>query len=204
MTDEKHRPGDNVETGALKKDQGKLAVWNGVLGRFPEALRQVAAVSEYGKNKYGTWEGWRGVPDRLTRYRNALARHLLAWAEHQYDDTDSGLPHLAQVAWNALALLEILVEDGDITALGSPGLPPPDPLADHYALPGRPPTYQGREPVVHVGNYAGYFDHAENTYVVFDIVQAEKVHQTESRDVLEHVVEGLAAADNRPAIKVQS
>jgi len=41
-----------------------------------------------------------------------MLRHWLA-AQHEFNDPETGLPHLAHVAWNALAVLTIESETRD-------------------------------------------------------------------------------------------
>lgn len=109
-----HRPGDTERAGS-KLDYGKAPVWQGFLNYFPRAIMAVAMVSEYGKRKYGEWGGFRRVPDALLRYADGQARHeLLQSIEGPYDDSDSGLAHLAQDAWNAMARLDMALEQGVI------------------------------------------------------------------------------------------
>lgn len=90
-----------------KLDAGKPPVLRGVVQYFPHALMAVAEVSAHGASKY-TWKGWESVPDGVDRYGDALVRHLV---KESYEDLDpdSGLLHAAQVAWNALARLELLL-----------------------------------------------------------------------------------------------
>jgi hypothetical protein len=92
---------------AQKKDAGKLPIFRGVYKYFSRALRSVAAVSFFGFQKYGKWGGWRKVPEARERYFDALLRHLACDAEGEKIDPESGLPHLAHAAWNALAILEL-------------------------------------------------------------------------------------------------
>ena len=100
----------NVGSG-VKLDHDKVDI-TFVFEYFPRALEAVAKVSEFGARKYAR-AGWRTVPDALRRYSAALGRHLLKeQTEGPYDITDSQLLHAAQVAWNALARLEKLLEDG--------------------------------------------------------------------------------------------
>lgn len=89
----------------VKLDKGKPRVWNLLLRYFPRALLEVADVSEYGANKYCEG-GWEGVDNGETRYKNALARHFILGTYEDVDE-ESGLLHDAQVAWNALASLEL-------------------------------------------------------------------------------------------------
>jgi hypothetical protein len=87
-----------------KHDQGKVRP-SLILSGFPRAILAVAEVGMYGLTMHP--EGsWKEVPDGLKRYRDALQRHLLG---HAIEGTDkaSGLWHEAQVAWNALAVLEL-------------------------------------------------------------------------------------------------
>lgn len=107
---EKDPYGKDPHEAGSKLDAGKPQVVKYVLGYFPNALKAVAEVSEYGARKY-TSMGWSTVPDGVDRYREALGRHLLAEAEAQAWDLtqvdESGLLHDAQEAWNALAKLEL-------------------------------------------------------------------------------------------------
>jgi len=92
----------------VKYDNNKPPVMRGVIRYFPRALREVAKVSQAGARKY-TWEGWRTVPDGENRYADARARHELAYAQGEFLDGETETPHLAQVAWNALAELELVM-----------------------------------------------------------------------------------------------
>lgn len=93
-----HAPG-------AKLDAGKLRVGL-MFADFACALEAVAAVTTFGAQKY-TASGWRIVPDGVARYTDALHRHLLAHHAGEITDAESGLPHLAHAAWNALAVLEL-------------------------------------------------------------------------------------------------
>ena len=73
---------------------------------FPRALTAVAWVSTFGAAKYAA-HSWKLVPRAGERYEDALHRHILAQASGEVNDPESGLPHAAHVAWNALALLEL-------------------------------------------------------------------------------------------------
>jgi hypothetical protein len=51
------------------------------------------------------FENWRlATLDDKDRYRDALERHLLARDLGEYIDSDTGLPHVICVAFNAMAL----------------------------------------------------------------------------------------------------
>lgn len=105
--------GRDAKAGGSKLDAGKPAVWRGLLDYFPRACIAVADVSTRGAQKY-SWKGWETVPDGEARYADALARHILAEStEGLYDAGPKGLGkdvlHASQVAWNALARLELLL-----------------------------------------------------------------------------------------------
>lgn len=69
----------------------------------------------FGSKKYD-WNGWKEVDDRLQRYNNAMGRHFVAEGPDLDDvDEESGLLVAAHTAWNALAKLEILLEECDET-----------------------------------------------------------------------------------------
>ena len=94
------------ESGA-KLDSGKPDT--SLLLMFGKALVAVAEVGTFGAKKYSRG-GWQSVVGGLERYTAALMRHL--FAEHYEDyDSDSKLLHAAQVAWNALARLELILRE---------------------------------------------------------------------------------------------
>ena len=79
-----------------------------VLGNFANALWGVGLVGTYGARKY-TDNGWQEVNNPIERYSNALLRHYINFRSGEELDAESGLPHLAHLAWNALAILELYV-----------------------------------------------------------------------------------------------
>ncbi len=95
-----HAPG-------VKLDHGKSRAGM-VLGGFARALTAVSDVGTFGAKKY-TPHGWRSVPHGVERYTDAMMRHQLAEAAGEQFDAESGLPHAAHAAWNALARLELLL-----------------------------------------------------------------------------------------------
>ena len=74
---------------------------------FGKALQAVAEVGTFGATKY-TRGGWQRVEDGFNRYTAALLRHLFKENYKLYDDNLPVL-HASQVAWNALARLELLL-----------------------------------------------------------------------------------------------
>lgn len=62
----------------------------------------LAEVLGAGARKYDDHNWKRGLP--MTETAASLERHLLAWKAGEDFDEDSGCPHMAHVAWNALAI----------------------------------------------------------------------------------------------------
>ena len=99
--------GKKALCGGVKADAGKVQA--GLLADFRNALVAVAEVGTFGADKYER-DGWRRVENGTVRYTDAMWRHLLAG---DGVDDDSGLSHLAHLAWNALALLEMKAGFGE-------------------------------------------------------------------------------------------
>jgi len=69
-----------------------------------DALSYVAQVMTFGARKYGPGN-WRQLEAPEDRYFSAMMRHLTAWRSGERFDPETGLPHLAHAATNALFLL---------------------------------------------------------------------------------------------------
>lgn len=70
----------------------------------PECLESIAKILTFGADKYGA-NNWQGLEDFESRYYAALERHIQAWRMGEKIDPESGQPHLAHVACNAVFLL---------------------------------------------------------------------------------------------------
>ena len=79
-----------------------------VLHGFARALGMVCAVGEMGAKKYAP-NNWQLVEGGVERYTDAMHRHWLAEARGEALDPESGLPHAAHCAWNALARLDLMI-----------------------------------------------------------------------------------------------
>ena len=100
-----HLSSDGLHVPGAKDDKAKPMA--GVLLDFSRALQAVVDVGTYGAKKY-TRTGWATVPEGSQRYTDAMMRHLLAMdVDPDGLDKETGLPHLAHIAWNALAVLEL-------------------------------------------------------------------------------------------------
>lgn len=99
---------DNVETGATKFDGGKARMELLPLA----ALEAIAQVMTFGANKYAD-DGWKSLPKGQQRYTGAMLRHLTAIQEGETLDPESGLPHIAHVACNAVFLTHFEIHKGE-------------------------------------------------------------------------------------------
>lgn len=95
-----------METIEVKKDKGKnrldLLPW--------DALDEVGKVLTYGINKYPLpKENWRlnSTKEDIPRYKAALLRHFSANEQGEELDEESGLPHMAHIATNALFIIAL-------------------------------------------------------------------------------------------------
>jgi hypothetical protein len=95
-------------TADMKYDGGKMFASLPFLD-FPDAIQELIKVSTFGANKYAR-HSWKVVPNAMMRYEDALARHFLSqFIEDK--DAESGISHKAHLAWNALATLQMSIED---------------------------------------------------------------------------------------------
>lgn len=102
-----HVPAGSLHTPGAKDDSDKPEM-SLVLYGFADALLEVGKVATMGAKKY-TRDGWKTVPDGIKRYADAGMRHMLAEAKEPFDK-ESGLYHAAHYAWNALARLQLILE----------------------------------------------------------------------------------------------
>lgn len=112
---------DNAELkaiGGIKYDGGKAPIFRGVISYFPRAIEAVAEVSAFGASKY-EWNGWEHVPEGITRYSDAMVRHLTKEAKGEILDDDSGFLHATHTAWGALARLELILREREAANVSS-------------------------------------------------------------------------------------
>ena len=81
-------------------------VATGVLDYFPDALLAVANLSKVGNDQHNPGEPLHWARDKSSDHADCLARHLI---DRGKLDTD-GIMHSAKVAWRALALLQLEIE----------------------------------------------------------------------------------------------
>lgn len=71
-----------------------------------DCVEKIVKVYTAGAEKYGD-NNWQHLNNGYQRYKAALLRHLVEYEKGNKIDSDTGCEHLAQVAWNAIALLWI-------------------------------------------------------------------------------------------------
>lgn len=69
-----------------------------------DLIAKIVDVYTAGAKKYGD-NNWQGLDNGYNRYKAALFRHLVAYESGEIIDKETGCEHLAQVVWNALAIL---------------------------------------------------------------------------------------------------
>ena len=67
-------------------------------------IEDIVKVYTAGANKYGE-NRWQNLDNGIKRYKGALLRHLVEFENGNEMDEDTQCKHLAQVAWNAIAML---------------------------------------------------------------------------------------------------
>lgn len=69
-----------------------------------EEIEDIVKVYHEGAKKYGE-NRWQKLPNGKNRYKAALLRHLMEYEKGNRIDEETGAWHLAQCAWNAIAML---------------------------------------------------------------------------------------------------
>ena len=72
-------------------------------------IEEVVKVYTAGAKKYAP-NNWMHLENGYERYKAALFRHICEFERGNWLDADTGCIHLAQVAWNAIAMLHIEME----------------------------------------------------------------------------------------------
>lgn len=89
------------------KERKNTPITTGVLDYFPRALAAVAQCSKAGNDQHNPGQPLHWAKEKSTDHADCIARHLI---DRHTVDTD-GIPHAAKLAWRALALLEIALEE---------------------------------------------------------------------------------------------
>lgn len=93
-----------------KDDEGKLR-WD----LLPlNLIEKVVEVYTFGVTKYEA-NTWQNLKDGYNRCKAAMFRHLVAHERGETVDDESGLPALAHMVWNAIAMMHFAMKDKKIT-----------------------------------------------------------------------------------------
>jgi len=85
-----------------------VPITTGVFDYFPAALAYVARVSKAGNDKHNPGEPLHWARGKSTDQADAIGRHLI---DRGGVDPDTGLRHSGELAWRALALLQLELEE---------------------------------------------------------------------------------------------
>jgi len=88
------------------KARKDVPIVRGVLDYFPDAIAAVAEVSRVGNEQHNPGQPMHWAREKSTDHADCIVRHLM---ERGTIDVDK-LRHSAKVAWRALALLQIEIE----------------------------------------------------------------------------------------------
>lgn len=103
-------PGVSTDVPGVKYDDNKPLAGD-CLTIFGKAIMAVGECILKGQEKYPAIDNWKRVKDAKRRYTNALIRHLIKHLAGIKIDEESGLTHIQHVAWNALAVCELYLEE---------------------------------------------------------------------------------------------
>ena len=80
----------------------------GVLDYFPAALAAVARLSKFGNDKHNPGQPLHWSRDKSADHADCIGRHLV---DRGIIDPETKMSHTVEVAWRALALLQIEEEE---------------------------------------------------------------------------------------------
>jgi hypothetical protein len=90
-------------------DRKNIPIYSGFVRYFPNAMAEVARLSKIGNDQHNPGSPLHWDRSKSGDELDALMRHLTDHAANVPMDTD-GVPHLAKVAWRAMAMLEKSLE----------------------------------------------------------------------------------------------
>ena len=94
--------------GVGKHEERKATpIYSGVLQYFPDALWEIAQCSQAGNDQHNAGEPLHWSRGKSDDHHDALTRHLFESGEID----DDGISHSAKMAWRALAILQLEIEN---------------------------------------------------------------------------------------------
>ena len=98
-------PPSHLPATAAERKAVPLA--RGLLDYFPDALVEVARLSQVGSDKHNPGEPLHWSRDKSSDHADCIMRHLI---DRGTTDPEDGFLHDVKVAWRALALLQVALE----------------------------------------------------------------------------------------------
>ena len=89
------------------QERKSAPIYYGVLKYFPDAIAAVAQLSKAGNDQHNPGQPLHWAKGKSTDHADCIPRHLI---DRGTFDTD-GIRHSAKLAWRALALLQIELEN---------------------------------------------------------------------------------------------
>lgn len=109
---EKRLENTKKENKGQKHNEGKLPIDIMLTVQFPKAIQAICKATLFGHEKYKEtdkdWLNYKRVNGGSTTYANAGQRHNF---NKSGKDEQSGLPHIIHKCWNAMAELELWIEE---------------------------------------------------------------------------------------------
>lgn len=90
-------------------------IYSGVIRYFPDAIMEVAHVSYVGNEQHNPGEPLHWAREKSRDQEDALMRHLVEAGTID----DDGIRHTAKVAWRALAMLQLELEEEGATEVAA-------------------------------------------------------------------------------------
>lgn len=106
---EMYRPAKTMLLSTDAAERKATPITTGVLDYFPLALAEVAKCSKAGNDQHNPGQPLHWAKEKSADHADCIARHLI---DRGSRDTD-GVRHSAKLAWRALALLQIELEEAN-------------------------------------------------------------------------------------------
>lgn len=82
-----------------------------IIGSYDRFLEELAKVYAFGCTKYSE-RSWQSVPNGRARYESAIFRHIRDYKKGEWNNwTDGGCLHIAQAAWNLIAVKWFMLQE---------------------------------------------------------------------------------------------
>ena len=104
-------PRSRVQGVGKHGERKATPIYSGVLQYFPDALWEIAQCSQAGNDQHNAGEPLHWSRGKSDDHHDALTRHLFESGEID----DDGISHSAKMAWRALAILQLEIENREMS-----------------------------------------------------------------------------------------